>query len=82
MHETPTLSHPPDLHTCRPCVGVGVGPGAFKAHVVLDHILDHKGLLQDGSVKDLGLDSQLDLQALGVGLSPNEAGINKLDLGR
>ncbi len=68
------------LHAGDPGVGVGVLAVAVWAHVVLDDELDDKGLLQDGAVEDLALDGQLDLEALGVRLCPDEASIDQLDL--
>lgn len=69
-----------DLDTCRPSVRVGIAARAFKAHVVLDDVLDDKRLLQDRAVEDLGLDRELDLEPLGVRLRPYEAGVHQLNL--
>ena len=73
-------AHGSHLDTCCPGVGVGVGSCTVKAHVVLNHVLYHKSLLQDGPIEDLGLDGQLDLKALGVRLGPDESCIDQLDL--
>jgi hypothetical protein len=43
---------------------------AVDAHVVLDDVLDHERLLQDGAVEHLALHRQLDLEALAVRLGP------------
>lgn len=71
---------PPHLHACCPAVWVCVGPVALQAHVVLHHKLHHEALLQDGAVEDLGLDGQLHLEPLAVGLSPDEPRVNQLHL--
>lgn len=76
----PTLLPSPHLHACVPAVWVCVMPVAVHAHVVLDHELHHEALLQDGAVEHLRLDGQLDLEALGVRLSPDEASIHQLHL--
>ena len=70
----------PQLDTRVPAVWVCIVPVAVEAHVPFDDVFDNEGLLEDGAVEDLGLDGQLDLQALGVGLGPDESSIDKLHL--
>ena len=68
----------PHLSTGCPCVRVCVMSGALHAHVIVHHIFHHKALLQDGAVKHLCLDGDLDLQALAVGLCPYETSVHQL----
>ena len=70
----------PQLDARVPAVWVRIMPVAVEAHVPFDDVFDNEGLLEDGAVEDLGLDGQLDLQALGVGLGPDESSIDKLHL--
>lgn len=46
--------------------------------MVLHNELHDKALLQDGAVEHLSLYGELHLEPLAVGLSPDEASINKL----
>jgi hypothetical protein len=57
---------------------IGVGPVTVRAHVPFDQIFDHKCLLQDGAIHDIGLDCQLHFQPFAVRLGPYESGINQL----
>eukprot|EP00047_Mylnosiga_fluctuans_P011229 m.20129 g.20129 ORF g.20129 m.20129 type:complete len:556 (+) comp3504_c0_seq1:1194-2861(+) len=67
------------LHDGVPRV-LGLAAVARVAHLVRDDVLDHKDLLQHGAGEDLLLNGQLDLQALRVGLGPDEPGIDETDL--
>ena len=53
---------------------------AILACEVLDDVLHHEGLLQDGAREDLLLHGQLGLDPLGVRLRPHERGVDQLDL--
>ena len=70
----------PYLDGGNPGVGIGVLLLAVGAHVGFDDILDHKGLLQDGAVEDLGLHGDLHLEAARVRLCPDETRIHQLHL--
>ena len=70
------------LHNCSPGVWVCGCFGAVWAHVCLHHILNHKGLLQYGTIENLTLDCQLCFQSTRVGLCPDETCIYQLDLHR
>ena len=70
------------LHNCSPGVWVCGCFGAVWAHVCLHHILNHKGLLQYGTIEHLALDCQLCFQSTRVGLCPDETCIYQLDLHR
>lgn len=54
--------------------------GADLALLPRDDELDLIGLLDDGVVEELFLQSQLELQALGVRLSPEELGVGQVEL--
>jgi len=71
----------PDLDHGLPRV-LGLHAAAVVTHLVCHDVLHHKGLLEDGGGKHLLLNRQLDLDPLGVGLGPDEAGINQPDLGK
>ena len=55
-----------------------VGLLAVVALEVHDHELDDEALLEERAVEHLLLDGQLDLDALGVGLGPDEARVDQL----
>lgn len=62
---------------------VGVSPGstrALEAHLRLHDKLHHKGLLQDGAVKDGSLHLELQLDAPRVRLCPQKSRIHQLHL--
>ena len=52
---------------------------ARVAEEVVDHVLDHKRLLQNGAVQHLFLNRELDLEAPRVRLGPHKAGVDQLD---
>lgn len=66
-----------DLHLTMPQVR-GIGFLARIALKVLDYKFDNENLLQKSSTEDVLLNGQLDLESLGVSLSPDEVGVNKL----
>lgn len=70
-----------ELDLGDPLVGVGVDLGAGVAEVVVDGEFDEVGLLEDGALADLALDADLDLDSLGVGLGPDELGVDEAEGG-
>lgn len=57
------------LHCCNPHVGVGGVPVAVRARLVRHHILHAEGLLQDGAVEHLALQTAAQPQQQRRGMS-------------
>lgn len=70
----------PHLHRGAPGV-VGVGFSTVGTLVVRDDVLDLEGLLQDRAFADFLLDCYFDLDAAGVWLRPDEAGVDDAGFG-
>ena len=68
-----------DLGGHSPCQ-LGLCALAIGAEEVLNDVLDHEGLLEDGRVEHLLLNGQFCLQPLGMRFGPDEGGVDQLDL--
>jgi hypothetical protein len=68
------------LYYGLPRIDVGVGTITVQTHVPFDLELDHKCLLQDGTIHYFGLNCQLHFEPFAMRLCPYEASIHQLHL--
>ena len=69
----------PKLNRSNPLIRVSLKPRARLAEMVSNGILNEIRLLKTSSVKNLGLNSELEFDSLGVRLSPDELSVREPD---